>query len=297
MKKILSICFTLFTLSAAIAQCPNTGSNWGSLTAPTTIGSTASTWIWDGYIAVQVESGSTYEFEFTEDHAHSDSVSMTLFQGSDTSVLAWNVNIMPSVSITYTPNFSGELRAHIGSETCGDAGEMELNVTLVNGITCVDTTEAPISIYQSGFITDTIEGATYRWMNCADSSILEGDTTNILVLENTESGSYAVEVTQEGGCVDTSACMPIEFFSLTENVDTASARAYPQHDLDDLTISFVSEVAHAEYQLMNQYGVVLFEGEDFNVSGIAIDVTGYEPGTYYLDVVVGESVHRVNITL
>lgn len=91
---------------------------------------------------------------------------------------------------TYTINY-------ISAEGCDSSYTLSLIVTEVN--TDVVTSESTL--------TASNEDATYQWLDCSASySPITGATDQSYTA--TTSGSYAVEVTQDG-CIDTSTCMNI----------------------------------------------------------------------------------------
>lgn len=55
--------------------------------------------------------------------------------------------------------------------------------------------------------------STYQWINCADSTLIVGETNDTLI--PTQNGSFAVIVT-DNGCLDTSACQDVVTVSLEE---------------------------------------------------------------------------------
>ncbi len=157
-----------------------------------------------------------------------------------------------------------------------------------------DTTPVPVEIYQSGIKTDSITGATYKWLDCYDYSELTSETQTILQLDTTQSGSYAVEVTRPG-CIDTSACIEISFYSLVEHFDTLSAPSYYKPFPDNFQVKFAEAKPYVEYQLLNKYGVVLFDGSGTNIDNIILDMSPYQDGDYFLDVMVGTYEFRVRL--
>ncbi|HHH52629.1 MAG TPA: T9SS type A sorting domain-containing protein, partial [Bacteroidetes bacterium] len=77
------------------------------------------------------------------------------------------------------------------------------------------------SVYISGdsLVAVNDENAIYQWFTCPDYKIIEGATQPTYLA--TKSGSYAVEITQEG-CVDTSSCYYLihsGFGKIEDNID------------------------------------------------------------------------------
>ena len=65
---------------------------------------------------------------------------------------------------------------------------------------------------ENGTLTATTGGAEYQWLDCDDNfSPIEGETAQSFT--PTVSGNYAVEITENGTCVDTSACYTVSHFN------------------------------------------------------------------------------------
>ncbi len=157
-----------------------------------------------------------------------------------------------------------------------------------------DTTPVPVQIFQSGIKTDSIIGASYKWLDCYDYSELINETQTALQLDTTQSGSYAVEVTRPG-CIDTSACIEISFYTLVEHFDTLSTPSYYKPFPDNFQVKFTEVKPYVQYQLLNNYGVVLLDASGTNIDNIVLDMSSYQDGDYFLDVLVGTYKFRVRL--
>ncbi|RYM31305.1 T9SS type A sorting domain-containing protein [Brumimicrobium glaciale] len=80
-------------------------------------------------------------------------------------------------------------------------------------------------------VNDT--GHSYQWINCADSSIITGETGESFT--PTTNGDYAVIITQ-GPCVDTSACVFVDVLGLEGN-ELKGISVYPNPITDELNIN------------------------------------------------------------
>ena len=80
-------------------------------------------------------------------------------------------------------------------------------------------------------VNDT--GHTYQWINCADSSVITGETGESFT--PTTNGDYAVIITQ-GPCVDTSACVFVDVLGLEGN-ELKGISVYPNPITDELNIN------------------------------------------------------------
>lgn len=80
-------------------------------------------------------------------------------------------------------------------------------------------------------VNDT--GHTYQWINCADSSVITGETGEAFT--PTANGDYAVIITQ-GPCVDTSACVFVDVLGIEDN-ELNGISVYPNPISDELNIN------------------------------------------------------------
>ncbi len=78
-------------------------------------------------------------------------------------------------------------------------------------------------------------GVTYQWLNCGTGYSVVGGATN-QSFTATANGSYAVELDNGNGCVDTSACFSITQVGIEENSNT-DIQVYPNPISDLVTIS------------------------------------------------------------
>ncbi|RYM31307.1 T9SS type A sorting domain-containing protein [Brumimicrobium glaciale] len=85
----------------------------------------------------------------------------------------------------------------------------------------------------TGTVTVTDLGLNYQWIDCADSSVITGETGESFTA--TVAGDYAVIIT-DGNCVDTSACVFVDVLSLEEN-ELKGISVYPNPISDELNIN------------------------------------------------------------
>jgi len=103
----------------------------------------------------------------------------------------------------------------------------------------INTVDLLIGAYGPGLFAGA-SNATFRWMNCADSSIIAGETNQTFI--PTSNGDYAVEVTQNG-CVDTSNCLSVNTIGLNEE-QLDQILIYPNPTQNQLTIETKSNDSH-----------------------------------------------------
>ena len=99
---------------------------------------------------------------------------------------------------------------------CGDS-IITLNLTIY----AIDVSVTQTS---SALVANEV-GASFQWLDCTNGySALSGETSQ--VFSPTSSGSYAVEVMQNG-CIDTSACYDFVVVSTTEQIEEEHVLVYP----------------------------------------------------------------------
>jgi len=85
--------------------------------------------------------------------------------------------------------------------------------------------------------------AAYQWLDCDNNySIIAGEVNQFYTPAVT--GSYAVEITQ-GGCVDTSACVLVDFTGI-EEMNLQGLSMYPNPTSGMMTINFTGEIKNIE---------------------------------------------------
>ena len=74
-------------------------------------------------------------------------------------------------------------------------------------------------------ITATQTGATYKWINCANNTVIVGATGQSYTA--TANGNYKVVITTNGFCRDTSACVSITTVGIVQYDATNNLQVYP----------------------------------------------------------------------
>lgn len=126
--------------------------------------------------------------------------------------------------------------------TIPNAANCDSVVTLNLTIQSVDNSVSNIA----NVLTANATNATYQWLNCNDNfAVIDGETAQTFTAAS--SGSYAVEITQNG-CVDTSACFTITNVSINSLASDTNIRVYPNPSNGEIFIdlSLISEVVEIE---------------------------------------------------
>lgn len=112
-----------------------------------------------------------------------------------------------------------------------------------------------VSVSVSGItITADKTGATYQWINCADSSVVAD--ANGQSFTPTQNGDYAVIIT-EGSCTDTSACESITTVGLEENAVQHKINVYPNPNNGSFIIDFGHKILEGEVKVLDMQGRVI----------------------------------------
>jgi hypothetical protein len=163
--------------------------------------------------------------------------SITLFSSSPTGNL-WSNNLISQAAPVY------------------DSGTYTVTITDQNGcsstsagtvVTVNPLPNAVASLAGNGISINAtpVGGATYKWINCTTNTIVAGQTnTNFAPTQN---GSYAVIVTTQAGCADTSNCVSVSKLSIAE-LNNHDFTIYPNPAQDEINIQFNQSIQET-YQL------------------------------------------------
>jgi hypothetical protein len=148
------------------------------------------------------------------------------------------------------------------------------------------------TVVQSGnILTANAMDVNYQWINCADSSMIEGANEQIFVAE--ANGNYAV-ILSTPECSVTSACYDV----ITINVSDASEanwNVFPNPFNEVLRISYSSMVSKADVSLMTITGKVVLSQTFFNTNTIELNGDNLSSGVYILNVTsdTGSSTQKI----
>lgn len=140
--------------------------------------------------------------------------------------------------------------------------------------------------------SSTVAGIDYQWINCADSSVIVGATSQSFTA--VLSGTYAV-IVADGACSDTSACLTLVGTSvgINENILLNSVTVYPNPVQDLLTVQNSSNEAIT-------FVVVDMNGKEISTSttvltSTTVSTSNWNKGVYFVKFtsINGEAVLRV----
>jgi hypothetical protein len=199
--------------------------------------------------------------------------SITLFSSSPTGNL-WSNNLTSQAAPVY------------------DSGTYTVTVTDQNGcsatsagtiVTVNPLPNAVASLAGNGISINAtpVGGATYKWINCATNTIVTGQTTTNFA--PTQNGSYAVIVTTQAGCSDTSNCVSVSKLSIAE-LNSDDFTIYPNPAQDEINILFnqgIQEMYQLRLTDMNGRTISNFEVKNKIEK---INTKNLERGVYFITI-------------
>lgn len=166
-------------------------------------------------------------------------------------------------------------------------------VTLDLTINTVDT-----SVVENGVtLTAQAIGAQYQWIDCATNTPII-DSVNVSFTAS-ESGTYAVEVTQNG-CTDTSACFAITNVGIESVLTANTIKVYPNPTENNFTVELNGNGQNMNVQVLDAVGKTVYQKQVQNVTEgttLSIVTNQWASGYYLLKVQAGDEVHNEKLIL
>lgn len=166
------------------------------------------------------------------------------------------------------------------------------NRTILNAVGCDSvitlnlTLNAPITVTTSLTgetitATATPAAASYVWIDCANNSAINGQTSASFTA--TTNGNYAVAVTSANGCTDTSACVAVLSVGLDELMLLESVNVFPNPVVGELHIvSTGGDILNLS--ILDANGRVIFaKSADNNTKELVFSTESFESGMYIIE--------------
>ena len=134
--------------------------------------------------------------------------------------------------------------------------------------------------------------ATYQWINCNTGEPVAGATDKSYIPG--ESGSYAVEITQNG-CIDTSSCYTITVIGIDMNDFERGLKYYPNPVDHMLHIDLGERYDEIFVRLYDISGRVAASKEYFSSHLIDIEMDTYSPGVYFIEIITNGQNAKIRV--
>lgn len=178
------------------------------------------------------------------------------------------------------------------------AGSNNLSSTSSFGVTryliceIVDTSLTFVPADSS--ITANGSGIAFQWSNCDSSySIIPGATDQSYIID--ANGSYAVIITTNNYCGDTSSCFTIINLSTQEHSFDNAVFVFPNPTTGPLLLAFEKPLNAASMLLYNLSGQQLLSSTGLYGNKVGFDMSSQAPGIYILEIREGVKVSRLKV--
>lgn len=134
-------------------------------------------------------------------------------------------------------------------------------------------------------ITANLSGATYQWVECPSFDAITDETSQDFTA--TENGDYAVIVTDNNDCSDTSDCVTINDVSISEN-DKNNFTVYPNPTSDNIYIESNENALSTNVSILDSKGAVI-KTTQLKSTITSIDLSDFENGIYLVQIISNEN--------
>ncbi len=209
----------------------------------------------------------------------------------------------PKLNITWcmdTESFLTETACDsftLNATTYYAAGTYSQTVPNASGCDSTINLDLTLGVVDAGVTQDAdtlmadASAATYQWINCADSSVIAGETSQTFT--PSADGDYAVIVTQ-GTCSDTSACFPVDIAGF-ENDNTAfGVLLFPNPAFTEINFVLKNNSGQASIRLIDVAGQSV---KKILVSGnsAVVNISDLPAGIYFAEIEVDGVIEIVKV--
>ncbi len=178
---------------------------------------------------------------------------------------------------------NGEAFTTTGTHTQVHTNATGCDSTITLHLTIHDSPEATVA--QTGIMLAAGSADSYQWIDCNNNgAIIPGATGQIF--EPVQTGSYAVVVTADNGCTDTSECHPVEIANdhVPEFAGKYGIQLYPNPTDGRVMLKSTAGFHAANIRLLNITGQVLEEWSNATGREIMLDIRNHTAGIYFIEI-------------
>jgi hypothetical protein len=167
---------------------------------------------------------------------------------------------------------------------------------LITSLNVYDEINTGVTI-NGGTLTAMEDGAAYQWLDCADNfSPIVGEINQSFT--PTVAGDYAVEITQNGMCVDTSGCYTSNYVGVASlNNEMFSIKPNPSSGIFALSFSSSIALKNIQIDIFDITGNVLYQMTKPQNTSTQIDISNQPKGVYFLQIKSDDMVETKRIIL
>jgi hypothetical protein len=152
---------------------------------------------------------------------------------------------------------------------------------------------ASASLTSENVVTGSPAGMNYQWINCTTNQQIAG--ANSINYTAPANGSYAVIVTNNSGCKDTSSCVTVSKVGIDEIDYLSNVYLFPNPAGNEVNVQFQTSSGISQYDIMlyDTQGKLVKNQRMMN--GDLINLSEIQPGMYVLEIqtVYGNSILRL----
>jgi len=126
---------------------------------------------------------------------------------------------------------------------------------------------------------EVTNAGTFQWINCADNSIIAGETSNTFTPAT--SGEYAVILTQ-GSCSKTSECFSVTVSGIGNNELSLEYKLYPNPAHEFVTIETAIEHTNVTISVFDMTGNLVKVEKLDRLAKTDLDINELKPGLYMI---------------
>jgi len=195
----------------------------------------------------------------------------------------------PVASYEITGATTGSGSGYDASGVVFDPGVSTVTYTLDDGNGNTSDYSLTVTYQVVEDIVVTVSGGTltcentgsYQWINCADNSILEGETGSTFQPE--EDGDYAVILTQNG-CSDTSECYSPDYTGIDPE-RSMEYTLYPNPAHTYITLEMAREQTNVTLKVVDMTGSVIKVEEMDRLIKTDLDISDFKAGVYMIQII------------
>ncbi len=224
---------------------------------------------------------------------------VTCFGGTDGAILISTVGGAPTITFDWDNDGTGDFDDT--EDLSGlSVGDYEVIASDANGctstmsFTITEPAQMDLTVNQASFtLGATLSGVSYQWLDCSDFSVIAGETGQNFTA--TASGSYAVELTDGSGCVDTTACITLSDVSIDEDLDQIIL-VYPNPSTGIVYLDLNAINESVQVEVLDIKGSIIYSNKKAtNVE--LIDFSSNENGIYLIHIYTGSEVIIKRVTI